>query len=186
MTAFLRRIHLRIRLRELRACRSILCKSPWNTTAPAGSSWRRRIIAPRWRKIRPAPRRSIGLASCSIKPASSIRPSPLRQAAQARPEDAAYQHNLGLAYRSAGRIDDAIDALRRAEAADPGGREVAVSLAQAMLLRNRAGDVDAAVELPRAGAREICRFARGRPSTRHRASGIKRSMMRQSPSFARR
>lgn len=71
----------------------------------------------------------------------------LQSAAAIRPEDGAFQHNLGQAYMSAGRKDDAIASFDRAVKSDPASREALASLVHARLARAKPGDAATAIEV---------------------------------------
>lgn len=69
----------------------------------------------------------------------------LERAAALRPDDAAFQHNLGQAYLAVRRYADAVPALERASILDPNRAETLLALGLAHLARQSAGDAEAAV-----------------------------------------
>lgn len=71
----------------------------------------------------------------------------LEKAAALRPDDAAFQYNLGHAWIGTGRIDQAISAFQEAARLDPNRVEVLAALAGALLTRQTPNDVSKAIPL---------------------------------------
>jgi len=71
----------------------------------------------------------------------------LERATEARPNDAAFWHNLGHAYMRSRRMDDALKSFDRAIAVDPAQPAPLFSAATVRLGRQSNGDINAAIEL---------------------------------------
>lgn len=71
----------------------------------------------------------------------------LERASAARPEDAAFAHNLGQAYQALGRLEEAIGIFDRALSLDAASPDALVSAGVARLARQRPGDAEDALTL---------------------------------------
>lgn len=71
----------------------------------------------------------------------------LEQASAARPQDAAFTHNLAKAYQASGRLDEAIASFDRAVWLDKSSVDAIISAAVARLARRQPGDAEDALTL---------------------------------------